>query len=399
MGTRQPASPVLRKGTGTRSKGRGSWVFGSTLLAYLMVVVFVLPDPSPFQEQLLRLFMALLGGLLSYFLVGDIVLHGNSGPTAKIFTATGGFAVFLVIYLVPAVTAVREIGGEFLPSIVRTDPALRDAQQRLQELKFLDKAPDGIRDSATSSAIKRFQAENSIPATGILSNETLKALKITPSALHQPKQPQPLTLRSSFGAPRDDSLGALLESVGAPKSLSVSNLQRGQNVEVRYGESYKKQIFITISRDRLTSASVAKNVPRSAWRLPEACMCYIAAVQGLTIPWDERWQTTHFPATPPPTLTFALSDRYNANLWRIPAEMSRDDMATIIEEIWAGRPLLRYAPEKGTAIIVGVELSGDEIVQFALIGVIADTFSWQSSNWPATMAPLYKIKFRSTEVR
>lgn len=72
-----------------------SWVFGSIILLVLIVMFFLVPNPTEFQRGLARFFVALSAGFLAFFLVGGVLLSGGWGGIT--IGAAGGFAVFVGI--------------------------------------------------------------------------------------------------------------------------------------------------------------------------------------------------------------------------------------------------------------------------------------------------------------
>ena len=87
-----------------KSVSRGTWVFGSLLLAFLFCVFAFAPDALPeFRLRILAVSSALLAGLFGYFLSGDIGVnfdlarkHGEREVKRGI-KATGGFALFVIV--------------------------------------------------------------------------------------------------------------------------------------------------------------------------------------------------------------------------------------------------------------------------------------------------------------
>lgn len=77
------------------SSTAASWIFGSILLLFLILIVFLLPNPTSFQKDTIRFLMALTGALFSIFFVGGVLLKGSLGGLAV--SATGGFVLFILL--------------------------------------------------------------------------------------------------------------------------------------------------------------------------------------------------------------------------------------------------------------------------------------------------------------
>ena len=56
-------------------------------------------------------------------------------------------------------------------------------QQRLKDLEYLDREPDGIFDEETEAALKHFQRENGLLATGMADEVTMRVLKTATQTL------------------------------------------------------------------------------------------------------------------------------------------------------------------------------------------------------------------------
>ncbi len=74
-----------------------SWIFGSTLLLFLMVAFFM-PPFSGDQRAILRFFMALSSAFFALFFVGGVLLRGTL--KGLLISATGGFVFFVLIQFV-----------------------------------------------------------------------------------------------------------------------------------------------------------------------------------------------------------------------------------------------------------------------------------------------------------
>jgi len=97
-----------RKGTSSqplsraRHRARGSWIFSSILLAFLMALVWFAPERlAGFKQQIIALFAALLAGLMAFFLTGDL---GIEHSWLKASSGLGAFALILLFWpkLAPA---------------------------------------------------------------------------------------------------------------------------------------------------------------------------------------------------------------------------------------------------------------------------------------------------------
>jgi peptidoglycan hydrolase-like protein with peptidoglycan-binding domain len=169
----QSKSGALR---GTRGKhaALASWVFGSILIAFLFAFCFIIPEPTPSQAAILHFFMAVLSGLFAYFFVGDAVLKGNI--KGQKFAAGGGFALFIAMQFFVDPSALRSLAGEYFPKLVRPDSRLENAQTTLNRLHILAQEPNGIRDSATTKALRQFQTAYKLRPDGLLTKDTLITL-------------------------------------------------------------------------------------------------------------------------------------------------------------------------------------------------------------------------------
>lgn len=74
-----------------------SWIFGSVLLIFLMVVFFK-GGLDPDQRTLLRFFMALTSAFFAVFFVGGVLLKGTLN--GLYISATGGFVLFILMQFV-----------------------------------------------------------------------------------------------------------------------------------------------------------------------------------------------------------------------------------------------------------------------------------------------------------
>src|SRR3954464_2837359 len=93
-----PSRPLSR----ARQRARASWIFSAVLLAFLMAVVWFAPDRlAGFKQQLLAVLAALLAGLMTFFLTGDL---GIQSSWLKASGGMGAFALLLFLWpkIVPA---------------------------------------------------------------------------------------------------------------------------------------------------------------------------------------------------------------------------------------------------------------------------------------------------------
>lgn len=78
-----------------------SWIFGSILLAFILVVFFIAPDSLPqFKQRLLAFICALLAGFFTFFFTGTLGVNigGSAGRFGQISVqAVGGVAAFVLV--------------------------------------------------------------------------------------------------------------------------------------------------------------------------------------------------------------------------------------------------------------------------------------------------------------
>jgi len=81
---------------------KAAWVFGTILLFFLISLVFWNPtNLAPTSQKVVRLLASVFGGLVSGFFVGSLNLAGKIPRLNNVtIGAVGGFAVFVLIYLV-----------------------------------------------------------------------------------------------------------------------------------------------------------------------------------------------------------------------------------------------------------------------------------------------------------
>lgn len=95
----------LQPSSRARQRARASWIFSSVLLGFLMVVVWFAPEQlAGFKQQIVRLFAALLAGLMVFFLTGDLSIERSGRLKAS--SELGAFALILLLWpmLVPALS-------------------------------------------------------------------------------------------------------------------------------------------------------------------------------------------------------------------------------------------------------------------------------------------------------
>lgn len=221
------AQPVTVRNMALTVKARdqrwAAWIFGTLLVLYLMVVALLLPEPAPFQEQVLRLLMASLAGFFSYFFLGAIVLKGRVDSIGKTITATGGFALFSLVYFFPSVTVLRSWAGEVMPSAIRRDPALQQVQAALSQSGLLSARPTGVRNWASTNALRDFQQQKGLPATGLLSPETLRSIANLPQKEVPTQNPGPAS---------PENMAALAISLAQPRPQDSSD--RNPNYDIYF---------------------------------------------------------------------------------------------------------------------------------------------------------------------
>jgi hypothetical protein len=77
------------------------WSIGVLFLVAIFVANLFLPNPSPSQANILRIFIAVMGAAFAAFIPGllNIDISENSGSGKVAIRATGALAVFIIIYL------------------------------------------------------------------------------------------------------------------------------------------------------------------------------------------------------------------------------------------------------------------------------------------------------------
>ncbi|HEV2692316.1 MAG TPA: peptidoglycan-binding domain-containing protein [Verrucomicrobiae bacterium] len=170
----QSNSGVLRGKRGKHA-AYAAWIFGSVLLVFLFVFCFAIPEPTPSQAAILHFLMALLTGFFAYFFVGDAVLKGNI--KGQKIAASGGFALFIAMQFFVDQSALRSFVGDHFPNLARSDSRMKSVQVMLKELHLITREPNGVRDSATTRALKQFQSFHNLHADGLLTADTINSLQ------------------------------------------------------------------------------------------------------------------------------------------------------------------------------------------------------------------------------
>jgi peptidoglycan hydrolase-like protein with peptidoglycan-binding domain len=150
-----------------------AWILGSTLLLLLVAVIFVLPEPSLFQQGLVHFFIDLTGALLSYFFFGGFTFRGRVAG----FTVAGGgaFVVFVFLAMIDPFASKTAI-ADFAPHVLRRDATVAIAQEALKVRGLYRGEVNGRPNSATRHAILQFQAENHLPTGGYVDAATIREL-------------------------------------------------------------------------------------------------------------------------------------------------------------------------------------------------------------------------------
>jgi hypothetical protein len=160
-----------------------SWVFGGVLLVILVAILFLIPEPKGPQMGIIRFFMALAAGFLAYFFVGGVVLKGS--VVGNKIAATGGFVFFVLIMFVVNPFNVETVVADVSPSILPTDEAIAQAQQKLAKDGFYAGPITGKADSRTREAVREYQkSKNLTTVDGYLDDATRTSLGV--EALKQP---------------------------------------------------------------------------------------------------------------------------------------------------------------------------------------------------------------------
>lgn len=152
-----------------------SAIAGGAILLFLAVVIFVMPEPTDFQRGVLRFFIAIAAAMLATFFLGGVVLQGNLAGSKV--GAGGGFALFILIQFLFDPLKIQTIAADKAPQLVPPRQEVKQAQEALSRVGAYGGAIDGIPGSATRSAIKKFQTQRGLPATGYVDPATDKAFQ------------------------------------------------------------------------------------------------------------------------------------------------------------------------------------------------------------------------------
>lgn len=74
-------------------------IFGIIFISVILVIILLIPNPTPEQFFVFRIILALAGGGISFLISGKIGVKGNMSKLAV--GAVGGFAVFIIISFAP----------------------------------------------------------------------------------------------------------------------------------------------------------------------------------------------------------------------------------------------------------------------------------------------------------
>jgi len=149
-----------------RGNAVASWVIGGSLLIVLVVVLFFIPEPTPFQRDITRYIMALLAAFFSYFFLGGVILRGNLA--GQIFGSSGGFALFILVAFVVTPFDIKTSVADAVPSVLPADDTVTEAQTILSREGFYNGPITGRADSKTRDAIKEFQAAKAMKVDGFV---------------------------------------------------------------------------------------------------------------------------------------------------------------------------------------------------------------------------------------
>lgn len=145
---------------------KASWIFGGLLLAVLVVVLFAIPEPTPFQRDITRYIMALLAAFFAYFFVGGVVLQGKLA--GQIVGAGGGFALFILVAFVATPFNIKTSITDVVPGLLRVDKTVVEAQKTLAQNGFYTGPITGKADSQTREAVRKFQASKNMEVNGFV---------------------------------------------------------------------------------------------------------------------------------------------------------------------------------------------------------------------------------------
>lgn len=152
-----------------------SAIAGGAILVFLAIVVFIMPEPTAFQRGVLRFFIAVGAAMLSTFFLGGVALQGSLAGSKV--GAGGGFALFILIQFVFDPLKIQTVVADAAPGIVPPRQEVKLAQEVLSRSGAYDGEVDGIPGASTRRAIKEFQIDRGLPATGYVDPETVKAFQ------------------------------------------------------------------------------------------------------------------------------------------------------------------------------------------------------------------------------
>jgi len=152
-----------------------SWIFGGAVLAVIVAVVFVLPEPTEAQRVLIRFLMALSAAFLSYFFLGRVLLKGKVFGQA--IGGSGGFALFIIIQFFADPYSARTIVADVAPALLPKDESVAAAQTALKDAGLYDGTVTGVADTKTREAIKTWQTRNKVRADGYVAGLTRRQLQ------------------------------------------------------------------------------------------------------------------------------------------------------------------------------------------------------------------------------
>jgi len=132
-----------------------------------------------------RFFMAIAAGFLVYFFCGGVIFKGTI--VGNRISATGGFAVFVLIMFVVSPFDLETVVADVAPGVLPTDTAIMQAQRKLAQDGFYTGPVTGKADSRTREAVREFQkSKNLTQVDGYLGDATRVSL-----GLKTPTRPVP----------------------------------------------------------------------------------------------------------------------------------------------------------------------------------------------------------------
>jgi hypothetical protein len=164
----------------------GSWVFGSLLLIFYMLV-FLLGPPvlADYKHQQLGLMSALLAGLFAFFIAGDILTKVTWTPSAGVelaVRATGGLGIAALVLFWWGV------GGGPIDSSSRVAAHLRQQIDSTARTTTTDttRRTGGVRTSASTRELAQTLAQNDPKYRDVapLANRVVSAKALVTLPLH-----------------------------------------------------------------------------------------------------------------------------------------------------------------------------------------------------------------------